>query len=88
MWQNGTLLSKCIYLSNNSSCLFSPDDGVDISMLENTSSNPENVLSSAHKASDVSDTCQYDLKSGQSLTFEAQVGLLEFFLFPTGLLKF
>jgi vacuolar protein sorting-associated protein 13A/C len=79
--KNGSLLSKCIYLSNDSSCLFSPEDGVDISMLENASSNPENVLSNAHKSSDVSDTCQYDSKSGQSFTFEAQVGLLLFLLF-------
>ncbi|EOA39345.1 hypothetical protein CARUB_v10012395mg [Capsella rubella] len=79
--KNGSLLSKCIYLSNDSSCLFSPEDGVDISMLENASSNPENVLSHVHKSSDVSDTCQYDSKSGQSYTFEAQVVSPEFTFF-------
>ncbi|KAG7594430.1 Vacuolar protein sorting-associated protein 62 [Arabidopsis thaliana x Arabidopsis arenosa] len=79
--KNGSLLSKCIYLSNDSSCLFSPEDGVDISMLENASSNPENVLSNAHKSSDVADTCQYDSKSGQSFTFEAQVVSPEFTFF-------
>ncbi|CAE5959607.1 unnamed protein product [Arabidopsis arenosa] len=79
--KNGSLLSKCIYLSNDSSCLFSPEDGVDISMLENASSNPENVLSNAHKSSDVADTCQYDSKSGQSFTFEAQIVSPEFTFF-------
>ncbi|XP_010500318.2 PREDICTED: uncharacterized protein LOC104777719 [Camelina sativa] len=79
--KNGPLLSKCIYLSNDSSCLFSPEDGVDISMLENASSNLENVLSHVHKSSDVSDACQYDSKSGQSYTFEAQVVSPEFTFF-------
>lgn len=79
LWQNGSLLSKCIYLSNDSSCLFSPEDGVDISMLENTKSNSESVLSNAHKSSDVSDACQSDLKAGQNFTFEAQVGFFEVF---------
>ncbi|CAN8243432.1 unnamed protein product, partial [Cochlearia groenlandica] len=79
--KNGSLLSKCIYLSNDSNCLFSPDDDVEISMLENASSNPENVLSDAQKSSDVSDTCQQDSNSGQSLTFEAQVVSPEFTFF-------
>ena len=82
LWQNGSLLSKCIYLSNDSSCLFSPEDGVDISMLENAKSNSENVLSNAYKPSDVSDIRQSDLKSGQCFTFEAQVGFLEPFFLP------
>lgn len=46
-------------------------------MLENASSNTENLRSNEHKSSDVSDTCPSDSKSGQSFTFEAQVGLLE-----------
>lgn len=50
-------------------------------MLENTKSNSENVLSNAHKPSDVSDICQSDLKSGQSFTFEAQVGFLDAFFY-------
>lgn len=87
MSQNGSLLSKCIYLSNDSSCLFSLEDGIDISMLENASSNQENVPRNVQKSSDVSDTCQNDSKSGQSFTFEAQVGSLEVFLF-TGLFNF
>uniref|UniRef100_A0A1J3IH98 Putative vacuolar protein sorting-associated protein 13A n=1 Tax=Noccaea caerulescens TaxID=107243 RepID=A0A1J3IH98_NOCCA len=79
--KNGSLLSKCIYLSNDSSCLFSPDDGVDISMLENALSNTENVRSNEHKSSDVSDTCPSDSNSGQSFTFEAQVVSPEFTFF-------
>ncbi|CAN7131404.1 unnamed protein product [Brassica rapa subsp. narinosa] len=79
--KNGSLLSKCVYLSNDSSCLFSPEDGVDISMLENTKSNSESVLSNAHKSSDVSDACQSDLKAGQNFTFEAQVVSPEFTFF-------
>ncbi|KAG2314342.1 hypothetical protein Bca52824_017464 [Brassica carinata] len=79
--KNGSLLSKCVYLSNDSSCLFSPEDGVDISMLENTKSNSESVLCNAHNSSDVSDTCQSDSKSGQSFTFEAQVVSPEFTFF-------
>ncbi|CAH2036004.1 unnamed protein product [Thlaspi arvense] len=79
--KNGSLLSKSIYLSNDSSCLFSPEDGVDISMLENASSNSENVLSNAHNSSDFSDTCQPDSKSVQSFTFEAQVVSPEFTFF-------
>ncbi|KAJ0228735.1 Vacuolar protein sorting-associated protein 13 [Hirschfeldia incana] len=77
--KNGSLLSKCVYLSNDSSCLFSPEDGVDISMLENTKSNSESVLSNAHQSSDVSNTCQ--AKPGPSFTFEAQVVSPEFTFF-------
>ncbi|XP_010524589.1 PREDICTED: uncharacterized protein LOC104802610 [Tarenaya hassleriana] len=79
--KNGSLLSKSIYLSNDSSCLLSPEDGVDISVVEKSSSNPDNVLNDAYASSDALDTCQDDSNSGQSFTFEAQVVSPEFTFF-------
>ncbi|KAL2906379.1 putative vacuolar protein sorting-associated protein 13F [Bienertia sinuspersici] len=72
--QNGSLLSKYTYLSNDSSYSASPEDGVDISFQDNDLS-AKNNLDSMDESSCASDsTCQDGvLKSVQSFTFEAQV---------------
>ncbi|KAF9594340.1 hypothetical protein IFM89_030469 [Coptis chinensis] len=78
--ENGALLRRCTYLSNGSSYSVSIEDGVDISVLDNFTSdkdvkNNDYMLNSSevpalHNTSD-------DLNQVQSITFEAQIGGVE-----------
>ncbi|KAJ0034329.1 hypothetical protein Pint_24264 [Pistacia integerrima] len=74
---NGSLLRKYTYLSNDSSYSVAVEDGVDILVLDNLSSDDDKKdLDHMHEFSDtsnVSSHSQSDSDVIQSLTFEAQV---------------
>lgn len=80
IYQNGSLLRRYTYLSNDSSYSVSPEDGVDILLLDESSyANDETNLNYMDETSDASDTSGYthsDSSKMQSFTFEAQVGHL------------
>ncbi|XP_010679516.3 uncharacterized protein LOC104894866 isoform X2 [Beta vulgaris subsp. vulgaris] len=74
--ENGSLLRKYTYLSNDSSYSASPDDGVDIKFLDGNLSDENNNLDRVDESSHIShiSTCgDVGSKSVQSFTFEAQV---------------
>ena len=76
--QNGSLLRRYTYLSNDSSYSVLPEDGVDILLLdESLSAKDEQSPDYMDETSDTSDTFAYtqsDSSKMQSFTFEAQVG--------------
>lgn len=74
--QNGSLLRKCTYLSNDSICSVSFEDGVDITLLESsTSDDDKESLEYMHESSDsvYSSSSQCDANKVPSFTFETQV---------------
>ena len=74
--QNGSLLRKYTYLSNDSSYSASPEDGVDIKFLDNYLSDDNNDQDDVKESSDmpISSSCaENESKKSQSFTFEAQV---------------
>ncbi|XP_073012998.1 uncharacterized protein [Typha latifolia] len=81
--ENGTLLRKCTYLSNDSSYSVFAEDGVEISLLESFASNKEEDSSPQYddgkKETPIPDSI-VDTVSNQisSVTFEAQVVSPEF----------
>ncbi|KAK1591812.1 hypothetical protein Q3G72_014066 [Acer saccharum] len=79
--ENGSLLRKYMYLSNDSSYSISYDDGVDILLLDNKSSSDDKKnLDQMQELSVTTDAsyCQSDSNVMQSFTFEAQVVSPEF----------
>ncbi|XP_059444630.1 uncharacterized protein LOC132176414 [Corylus avellana] len=80
--ENGSLLRKYAYLSNDSSYSVSLEDGVDVTLLDKSSSNDDKKsIHYMHESSDTSNIClnsQNDLKRMQSFTFETQVVSPEF----------
>ncbi|KAH8501006.1 hypothetical protein H0E87_016007 [Populus deltoides] len=79
--ENGSLLRKYAYLSNDSSYSISIEDGVDISLLDNSSSDDDKkILDYMHEQSDVlnSSDSENDSNRLQSFTFESQVVFPEF----------
>ncbi|XP_048235070.1 uncharacterized protein LOC8261314 isoform X2 [Ricinus communis] len=78
--ENGSLLRKYAYLSNDSSYSISVDDGVDISLVDRFSSDGDKNILDMHRTSDIlffSDS-ENDSNGMQSFTFEAQVVSPEF----------
>lgn len=73
--QNGSLLRKYTYLSNDSSCSVSFDDGVDIVLLEtSTSDDDKENVEYMHESSDnIIISSQCDPNRVSSFTFETQV---------------
>jgi vacuolar protein sorting-associated protein 13A/C len=74
-------LRKYAYLSNDSSYSISIEDGVDISLLDNSSSDDDKkILDYMHEQSDVlnSSDSENDSNRLQSFTFESQVFLFYF----------
>lgn len=81
--QNGSLLRKYTYLSNDSSYSAIPEDGVDIKFLDNNLSAENIHQDSVDESSRISDSvgCQDGgSKSVQSFTFEAQVRCICFLM--------
>ncbi|XP_058093613.1 uncharacterized protein LOC131239768 [Magnolia sinica] len=81
--ENGALLRKCTYLSNDSSYSVSEEDGVDISLLENFASkiDPMNLNPVQGSSDFLTDSPTYNssaLTQMPSVTFEAQVVSPEF----------
>ncbi|KAM7278379.1 hypothetical protein ACFE04_005513 [Oxalis oulophora] len=79
--ENGCLLKKYTYLSNDSSYSVSAEDGVDIELLENSSSDDDKmILEDTQKSSDASSSpLNSEINSNKlSFTFEAQVVSPEF----------
>ncbi|KAL8152479.1 LOW QUALITY PROTEIN: hypothetical protein V2J09_010239 [Rumex salicifolius] len=79
--ENGSLLRKYTYLSNDSCYSTSPEDGVDIVLVEKIQSDDIKCLDYIQDISDTSDASSCndsELKKTQSLTFEAQVVSPEF----------
>lgn len=80
--ENGSLLRKYTYLSNDSSYSISLEDGVDISLLDNSFSDSEkNIHGNTDESSDTSSvfsSSKSDSNMTRSLTFEAQVVSPEF----------
>ncbi|XP_065863891.1 uncharacterized protein [Euphorbia lathyris] len=79
--ENGFLLRKYAYLSNDSSYSTSVEDGVDIILVDSSSpGNEKTNLDDTHESSDISSTSdsQNDTSGVQSYTFEAQVVSPEF----------
>ncbi|CAK7326271.1 unnamed protein product [Dovyalis caffra] len=79
--ENGSLLRKYAYLSNDSSYSISVEDGVDISLLDNLPSDDDKrILDYMHEQSEVLNSSYSDNDSNmmQSFTFEAQVVSPEF----------
>lgn len=78
--QNGSLLRKYAYLSNDSSYTVSSEDGVDIELLDRSPSDDD--TESIHCLLESSDTSNILLYSQnetnrlQSFTFETQVSIL------------
>ncbi|XP_057544625.1 uncharacterized protein LOC130823840 isoform X3 [Amaranthus tricolor] len=73
--ENGSLLRKYTYLSNDSSYSASPEDGVDIKFLDCNMSDESNIQDIMDESFHITDSsCRDDeSKSIQSFTFEAQV---------------
>ncbi|KAK2971030.1 hypothetical protein RJ640_025804 [Escallonia rubra] len=81
-FENGSLLQKYSYLGNDSSYSVSPEDGVQISYMDNLTTNSkkrnsDDVEELPH-ASDTSDSVQNGSSKVQSFSFEAQVVSPEF----------
>ncbi|PPS16895.1 hypothetical protein GOBAR_AA03703 [Gossypium barbadense] len=76
--ENGSLLRKYTYLSNDSSYSVSPEDDVDISLMDNLSSNDEEKLEENMELTSTPKTsCLQDGPNvAPSFSFEAQVVLL------------
>lgn len=72
MLQNGSLLKKCSYLSNESSYTVFPEDGVKIVFLENNSSSTEHP-EHMEDLSYASESVQSESYGMQSFSFETQV---------------
>ncbi|KAK3025351.1 hypothetical protein RJ639_043860, partial [Escallonia herrerae] len=81
-FENGSLLRKCSYLGNDSSYSVSPEDGVQISYMDNlTTSSKKRSSDDVEElpyASDTSDSVQNGSSKMQSFSFEAQVVSPEF----------
>ncbi|KAK8671255.1 hypothetical protein V6N13_037855 [Hibiscus sabdariffa] len=82
--ENGSLLRKHTYLSNDSSYSVSPEDGVDILLMDNISSDGDKMkventelINTSKASSDLQD----NQNAMQSFTFEAQVVSPEFTFF-------
>lgn len=76
--QNGSLLRKYAYLSNDSSYSVSPEDNVDILLMDNLSSDDDKKTGENRGLTNTPKTSSYlqdDLNVVQSFTFEAQVGI-------------
>ncbi|KAJ4843890.1 hypothetical protein Tsubulata_025940 [Turnera subulata] len=73
--ENGSLLRKYVYLSNDSSYSVSVEDGVDILMLDKSSVDDDKKILVTDESLDGSNTSdsQGDSTTVQSLTFETQV---------------
>jgi len=80
IYQNGSLLRKYTYLSNDSSYSISIEDGVDIVVPGNLSSGDEKSLDSMNQTSGSSLYSQSESNETQSFTFETQV--IIYFTFP------
>uniref|UniRef100_A0A6N2LUY9 PH domain-containing protein n=1 Tax=Salix viminalis TaxID=40686 RepID=A0A6N2LUY9_SALVM len=79
--ENGSLLRKYAYLSNDSSYSISIEDGVDISLLDNSSSDDDKkILDYMNEQSDVlnSSYSENDSNRPQSFTFESHIVFPEF----------
>lgn len=76
--ENGSLLRKYTYLSNDSSYSVSIEDGVDIVVLDNLSSSDENSLDNMNQTSGTFTSSQSESNGTQSFTFETQVVSSEF----------
>ncbi|KAJ6768459.1 hypothetical protein OIU74_022180, partial [Salix koriyanagi] len=79
--ENGSLLRKYAYLSNDSSYSVSIEDGVDISLLDNSSSDDnKKILDYMNEQSDVlnSSYSENDSNRPQSFTFESHIVFPEF----------
>lgn len=75
-YKNGALLRKCVYLNNGSSYSISAEDGVEVSVLENSFSNDEDDRLQSEEFNKTMNALQTaDTLSNQLLnfTFEAQV---------------
>ncbi|KAF5202036.1 Vacuolar protein sorting-associated protein 13c [Thalictrum thalictroides] len=88
--ENGALLRKCTYLSDGSSYSVLVEDGVDILLLENTST--DNVTENLDYVLKASETTTFghpdnDLNQIQSMTFEAQVVSPEFTFYDSAKLS-
>jgi len=79
IYQNGSLLRKYTYLSNDSSYSISIEDGVDIVVPGNLSSGDEKNLDTMNQTSGSSLNSQSESNETQSFTFETQV---IYFTFP------
>ncbi|XP_040944166.1 uncharacterized protein [Gossypium hirsutum] len=81
--ENGSLLRKYTFLSNDSSYSVSPEDDVDISLMDNLSSNDDEKLEENMELTNTPKTsCLQDGPNvAPSFTFEAQVVSLEFTFF-------
>ncbi|KAK6160946.1 hypothetical protein DH2020_004327 [Rehmannia glutinosa] len=79
---NGLLLRKCTYLSNDSSYSVSPEDGVEISFLDdnslNRNSKDSDYLEELSPTPHASDTVHCESSKIPSFSFEAQVVSPEF----------
>ncbi|XP_027330645.1 uncharacterized protein LOC113846496 isoform X2 [Abrus precatorius] len=75
--ENGSLLRKYTYLSNDSSYSISSEDGVDMVLPSNSSSSDEESLDNKNTTSGTS-VSQSDSNGIQSFTFETQVVSSEF----------
>lgn len=73
-------MRKYVYLSNDSSYSVSLEDGVDVTLLDKSSSNDDKKsIHYMHESSDtsyISSNSQNDIKRMQSFTFETQVSNL------------
>ncbi|KAI4335042.1 hypothetical protein L6164_013726 [Bauhinia variegata] len=78
--ENGSLLRKYTYLSNDSSYSVSIDDGVDIVLLDNSLSNDRKSQDDMHESADTSGSIysEGDSNGIQSFSFESQVVSPEF----------
>lgn len=82
--QNGSLLRKYTYLSNDSSYSVSPEDDVDISLMDNLSSNDDEKLEENMELTNTPKTsCIQDVPNvAPSFTFEAQVRIIPLLVVP------
>jgi len=77
--QNGSLLRKYAYLSNDSSYSISSEDGVDMADPGNFPSNDEKSLDNVNQISGTSTDAQSCSNGTQSFSFETQVGYISCF---------
>ncbi|KAJ8767440.1 hypothetical protein K2173_017484 [Erythroxylum novogranatense] len=78
--ENGSILRKHVYMSNDSSYSIYPEDGVEILLDNHVSDDEMRSLDYVHEPSDTSNTlkAQNNMNLIQSFTFEAQVVSPEF----------
>jgi len=73
IYQNGSLLRKYTYLSNDSSYSISSEDGVDMVVSGNLPSSDEKSLDNVNQTSGTSIDSQSGSNATQSFSFETQV---------------